>query len=184
MGIEWPEIDIVSIWQAILGWTNAERVRAFALAYEGAVNPCYPMPGLDHTLRVLRARGVTMGLISNAQFYTPLLFEWFLGGSPSAQGFDRDLTVYSYRCGEAKPSKALFNRCAIKLRQRGIPPDAVAYVGNDIRNDIRPASEMAWQTVLFAGDRRSLRWCLEGPDCRAVHPDLVITDLRELLDWV
>ena len=183
-GIGCPEIDIISIWQAILGWADERRVRAFALAYEWAVNPCYPMPGLDHTLRVLRGRGLSLGLVSNAQFYTPLLFEWFLGASPPELGFDEELTVYSYRCGEAKPAKTVFNRCATNLGQKGLSPSSVAYVGNDMRNDIRPASEMGWQTVLFAGDRRSLRLRQDDRGCQGILPDLVITDLRELLYWL
>ena len=183
-GFAFPEIDIISIWQAILGWTDERRVRAFALAYEWAVNPCYPMPGLDHILRVLRGRGLPLGLVSNAQFYTPLLFEWFLGAPPQALGFDEALTVYSYRCGEAKPARTLFSRCATNLCKKGLPPASVVYVGNDMRNDIRPATEMGWQTVLFAGDRRSLRLRLDDRDCQASLPDLVITDLRELLYWI
>ena len=183
-GIAWPEIDIISIWQAILDWPDERRVRAFALAYEWAVNPCYPMPGLDHTLRSLQGRGLSLGLISNAQFYTPLLFEWFLGAPPAELGFDKDLTVYSYRYGEAKPAKTLFIRCAANLRARGLPPASVVYVGNDMLNDIRPAAEMAWQTVLFAGDRRSLRLRRGNRSSHAIRPDLVIKDLRELLDWV
>ena len=183
-GIAYPEIDIIAIWQAVLGWADERRVRAFALAYEWAVNPCYPMPGLDHTLRVLRCRGLALGLVSNAQFYTPLLFEWFLGAPSQELGFDEKLTAYSYRCGEAKPAKTLFRRCATDLCQKGLSPSSVAYVGNDIRNDIRPASEMGWQTVLFAGDRRSLRLHQDDRGCHEIHPDLVITDLRELLYWI
>ena len=183
-GTAYPEIDIFSIWQAILGWPDERRVRAFALAYEWAVNPCYPMPGLDHTLRVLRGRGLSLGLVSNAQFFTPLLFEWFLGAPAQELGFDEELTVYSYRCGEAKPAKTLFNHCATKLCKKGLAPASVAYVGNDMRNDIRPASEMGWQTVLFAGDRRSLRLRPDDRGCQAIRPDLVITDLRELLNWI
>jgi len=183
-GIDWPEIDILSIWQAILDWPDERRVRAFALAYEWAVNPCYPMPGLDHTLRVLRGRGLPLGLISNAQFYTPLLFEWFLGAPPEELGFDKDLTVYSYRYGEAKPAKTLFIRCATNLRAMGFSPASVVYVGNDMANDIRPAAAMGWQTVLFAGDRRSLRLRRGDLGGHTILPDLVITDFRELLDWI
>jgi len=183
-GIDFPEIDIEAVWQSILGWQDVDRVRHFAIAFEWVANPTYPMPGLDHTLRVLRNRGVTLGLISNAQFYTPLLFNWFLGAPPQALGFDMDLTVYSYRHGEAKPSKTLFETCSDVLRDRGMRRSSIVYLGNDRRNDIWPASEMGWQTILFAGDRRSLRWRMDCPECQSVYPDLVIKDLRELLDWI
>jgi putative hydrolase of the HAD superfamily len=183
-GLSKPEIDIVAAWQRVLDCSDADRARGFALEYEWAVNPCYPMPGLDHTLRVLRSRGLTMGLISNAQFYTPYLFQWFLGALPEDLGFDATLTVYSYCYGEAKPSEKLFNSCQATLNAKNITPSSVVYIGNDVLNDILPATSMAWQTVLFAGDRRSLRLRRDCPDCRAVRPDLVITDLRQLLEWI
>jgi putative hydrolase of the HAD superfamily len=125
-----------------------------------------------------------MGLISNAQFYTPLLFKWFLGVFPENLGFDADLTVYSYRYGEAKPSKTLFDACSNTLNERGLSPSSVVYVGNDVLNDILPASTLGWQTTLFAGDRRSLRLRQDRAECRTIRPDLVITDLRQLLDWI
>jgi putative hydrolase of the HAD superfamily len=142
------------------------------------------MPGLDETLRTLQHRGLKMGIISNAQFFTPLLFEWFLGAPPAPLGFDDDLTLYSYQCGEAKPSQSLFDICASRLRDLGFPPESVVYIGNDMLNDIVPAANAGWQTALFACDRRSLRLRRNREDCLKRHPDLVITDLRQLFDWI
>ena len=79
---------------------------------------------------------------------------------------------------------ALFAGCATELAKRGVSPGSVVYVGNDMRNDLQPASEFAWQTVLFAGDRRSLRLRRDNSECRGILPDMVITDLGELLNWV
>jgi putative hydrolase of the HAD superfamily len=107
-----------------------------------------------------------------------------LGFFPENLGFDADLTHYSYRFGQAKPSKTLFNACSNTLIERGLPPSSVVYVGNDVLNDILPASALGWQTALFAGDRRSLRLRQDHAACRTIHPDLVITDLRQLLDWI
>lgn len=181
-GVNWPEIEIDRIWQGILGWSDMRRVRELAEAYEGIVNPTYPMPGLDQTLRTLRRRRILMGIISNAQFFTPRLFETFLGSRPVDLGFSRDLTVYSFEFGRAKPSGTLFRHALDQLRRRGIPPEAVLYVGNDMRNDIQPAQKAGFQTALFAGDRRSLRLRQDDPACRSASPDLTLTDLRQLLD--
>jgi putative hydrolase of the HAD superfamily len=184
MGIANPEVDIEMVWQKVLGWPEADRLRAFALEYEWMVNPSYPMPGLSDILRILRRRKLVMGLISNAQFYTPLLFQWFLGARPEELGIDADLTIFSYRFGIAKPSITLFKTCYETLTARGLPASAVVYVGNDMRNDILPASSLGWQTALFAGDRRSLRLRRDRAECRGVRPDLVITDLRQLREWI
>ncbi|MEE4604767.1 MAG: HAD family hydrolase, partial [Desulfobacteraceae bacterium] len=183
-GVSYPEIEIDVIWQDILKWPDPHRIRDFAIAYEWTVNPAFPMPGLDETLRTLRHRGLKMGIISNAQFFTPLLFEWFLGAPPVHLGFDNDLTIYSYQHGEAKPSHRLFGICANRLRDLGFPPESVVYIGNDMLNDILPASKAGWQTALFAGDRRSLRLRRNRDECLKLQPDLVMTDLRQLLDWI
>ncbi len=181
-GIDHPEVEIDRIWQAILGWSSMERVRRWAQAYECLVNPTFPMPGLDHVLRTLRGRGVPMGIISNAQFFTPRLFETYLGAYPEDLGFSPNLTLYSYRFGCAKPSMVLFELAVSRLRKRGISPETVLYVGNDMRNDINTASKVGFQTALFAGDRRSLRRHANDPAIQSTRPDLVLTDLRQLLD--
>jgi putative hydrolase of the HAD superfamily len=183
-GVRYPEVEIDKIWQRVLGWQDRKRLRAFALEYEWTANPCYPMPGLDHTLRVIRRRNLVMGIISNAQFYTASLFELFLGASATDLGFAPDLTCYSYRFGLAKPSAGLYGRCTDGLERRGISPSSVVYVGNDMLNDMMPATHMGWQTVLFAGDRRSLRLRRDHDACRQIRPDLVVTDLRQLLEWL
>lgn len=183
-GIAYPEVKIDTVWQSILGWQDQNRIREFALDYEWTVNPSYPMPGLDETLRNIRQRGLVMGIISNAQFFTPLLFKWFLGASPTELGFTPDLIVYSYQFGEAKPSGMLFKRCAKRLNAMGLSPESIVYVGNDMLNDIIPAANVGWQTALFAGDQRSLRLRRDREECRMTRPNLVIADLRQLLDWI
>ena len=181
-GVACPEIEIDRIWQKILNWSDMNRVREMAAAYESIVNPTYPMPGLDQTLRTLRRRQIMMGIISNAQFFTPRLFKTFLGGTPQDLGFSRDLILYSFEFGQAKPALDIFHHAVDQLRRRKVTPASVLYVGNDIRNDIQPAQTVGFQTALFAGDRRSLRLRQDDPACRAVTPDLVVTDLRQLLD--
>ena len=76
-GIDTPEIEIDIIWQNILPFPDMEQARNFAIEYELIANPVYPMPHLAMLLEACRERNCQMGLISNAQFFTPLLFEWF-----------------------------------------------------------------------------------------------------------
>ncbi len=182
LGVDHPEVKIDHIWQGILGWSRMARVRRLAEAYEYIVNPTYPMPGLDQVLRTLRGRGILMGVISNAQFFTPQLFTTFLGATPEQLGFAADLSLYSFRFGCAKPSMMLFDHAVKRLQKWQVSPESVLYVGNDMRNDIRPASQAGFQTALFAGDRRSLRQHNDDPALRGMFPDLLITDLRQLLE--
>jgi putative hydrolase of the HAD superfamily len=157
-------------------------VRQFARAFEHIANPTYPMPGLDQVLRTLRRRRVLLGILSNAQFFTPLLFETFLGARPENLGFSRDLILYSFEFGQAKPSNALFTLLRRRLRSRGVRPEEALYVGNDMRNDIQPAQATGFQTALFAGDQRSLRWRGEDAALQPIRADLIITNLNQLLD--
>ncbi|MFZ7125728.1 MAG: HAD family hydrolase [Desulfobacterales bacterium] len=180
-GTDFPEVDIEAIWREVLQWTETHRVRRFAVEFEAIVNPVSPMPGVASVLTAIHRGGMKLGLISNAQFYTPMLFEAFLGNTVEKLGFDRRLTVFSYEEKEAKPSTRLFQRCVDALETMGIEPLESVYVGNDMLNDIAPASRLGFQTVLFAGDRRSLRLRENHPLCRGLNPDAVVTELRGLV---
>jgi len=180
-GIDFPEVRIDRIWQQVLHIDDPETVTRFALEFEWISNPAYPMPYLANLLDACRKKKTLMGIISNAQFFTPFLFGWFLNEAPQTLGFDSDLIFYSYRYETAKPSASLFEMAAVRLADRGIRPGAVLYLGNDMLNDIYPARNAGFQTALFAGDLRSLRLRTEDPRCRSLKSDLVVTDLRQLI---
>ena len=130
----------------------------------------------------MRRQGLVLGLVSNAQFYTPLMFHALLGESLTTLGFDPSACAFSYQMHEAKPSTGIFQRALEALAvQQGIRPAQTLYVGNDMLKDIWPAHRLGCRTVLFAGDRRSLRLREHDERCASVKPDYVINDLR-LLD--
>ncbi len=182
-GIDFPEIEIDDIWMRVIGDDNPERARAFALEFELIVNPAYPMPNIEEVLRELKNRNIILGIISNAQFFTPYLFDWFLKSDLKHLGFEPDLIFFSYKSGYAKPSSFLFKVASSKLKDMNIPTDSVLYIGNDILNDIYPAQKEGFKTGLFAGDARSLRLRKDEPVCENVSADIVITDLIQLLDY-
>lgn len=183
-GIPHPEVDILAIWRSVVGPRSRREIRDIALGYEMAVNPVFPMPGLRRLLDCCRTAGLAMGIVSNAQFYTPRLFEWFLGDTTAGLGFHPDLTIFSYALGRAKPDEALFHMAAERLSSFAISVDNTVYMGNDMRNDIRPAQARGFQTVLFAGDRRSLRLRKNDPAVSGCRPDAVITDLEQLWELI
>jgi putative hydrolase of the HAD superfamily len=183
-GIATPEVVIEKIWGRLYPQANEDQLRRLALAYELKINPVWPMPGLDPCLATLRESGIRLGIVSNAQFYTPLLMAHLLGTSLAAAGFDPDLCFYSYRLGEAKPGSKLYAAAKRGLAQYGIAPQAAVMVGNDRRNDVAAARQAGFQTVLFAGDARSLRWRKEDPDWATAQPDMVIAELTQLSDYL
>lgn len=174
-----PEVDIRELHASLRPDLAPEEIEALALEHENAVNPVREMPGALQALQALRSQGLRLGLISNAQFYTVPVLEACLGQKLGALGIEPELCVFSYELRRAKPDPFLFENARDRLVPRGIPPESVLYIGNDVRNDIEPAKASGFRTALFAGDPSSLR--LRGrllADCGA---DAVLMDLRELL---
>ena len=183
-GVLFPEVEIDHIWMQVLNNRQREFVRKFALEYELTVNPVYPMPHLEELLQTCRSQKILMGLISNAQFYTAYLFKWLLGAGPEDLGFHPQLIFLSYQMGYAKPSPELFQRAVDTLKRMNIQPQAVLFMGNDMLNDILPAKRVGFKTALFAGDKRSLRFRKDDPRCRNLSPDIVLTDLNQLFEFI
>jgi putative hydrolase of the HAD superfamily len=188
-GIEFPEVDILTVWKVVLrnpslhGLLEAlsdAQLRALAIEYECRDNPVWPMPGVRETLSSLHRRGIRLGIVSNAQFYTPLMFRALLDASLEDLGFDTALCAWSWQVLEGKPSPRLFRQVREQLAMHGITPEQTLYVGNDCLKDIWPAAGAGWKTALFAGDARSLKLRLDDARCRDLEPDLVIDDLRQL----
>ena len=183
-GIDYPEIEIDQVWKQILKIDDLPLVRRFAIQYELIVNPVYPMPNLKSTLAACRQKNLPMGVISNAQFFTPLLFEWFLGADLEDLGFHSNLIFLSYQVRHAKPSTKPFELAAAAITALGLKTSSALYVGNDMLNDIYPANQLGFQTALFAGDARSLRLRPEDPRCTDLSADIILTDLAQLLGYL
>ncbi len=190
-GIDYPELDIRYIWRQVLclsiqrGWikgaVSANVITRVALEFEGVQNPVELMPGIENALALLRQRGIKMGIVSNAQFYTPLILQVLFGASLAKLGFDRSLCIWSYRLGRAKPSPDLLNLALKRIRQKYcLKPREVLVVGNDWINDLAPARRAGCRTALLAGSKRSFSR-LEG----AVRPDLLLTHWSQLENiWI
>lgn len=190
-GIEYPEIDILEIWDLVLQRLlqdgaiphtpyNPADLKRLAVEYEARTNPVWPMPDLADCLDGIAEVHLPMGIVSNAQFYTRELFPAFLGRPANKCGFVPDLQVYSYEQGHAKPGEAIYCVAAEQLVERGIAPSETLYVGNDMLNDIAPAHRVGFRTALFAGDSRSLRLRVGDPRVGEIRPDLVVTRLPDL----
>ncbi len=179
-GIDFPEVTIEKIWQTVLG-LDAQSARKFSVEYEWIQNPVYPMPCLKQMLNNCRKSNTMMGILSNAQFFTPYLFDWLLKSNLGDLGFEPDITLFSFQFGRAKPSPYLFQLAVNRLKKKDISAHDVLYVGNDMLNDIYPAQRVGFKTALFAGDARSLRLREDHFRCKNLSPDLIITRLDQLL---
>lgn len=191
-GVEAPEVDVREVWRIacrrpplcryLKRLPGAAEIEELALAYELRANPVWPMPAARSTLLELAARGYRLGLVSNAQFFTPLLFPALMAAELGELGIDPQLCAFSFREGHAKPSPMIFRGPLSGLRERdGIVPREVLYVGNDMRNDIAAAAVAGCRTCLFAGDARSLRLRHADSALAGIQPEAIIRSLPELL---
>lgn len=185
----YPEVDIVEAWRQVLRRSEFELTDAatktvrLAAEYEGRANPTWPMPGASELLQQLQQAGLPMGIVSNAQVFTlPLVEDLLPGNSLVDGGFDLDLCFFSNRFRQSKPGPRLFDVLREALARRGIEPHEAIYVGNDMLNDVWAASNAGLRTAWFAGDTRSCRRREDDPRCRSLRPDVVLTNLLQLLE--
>jgi len=191
-GTDYPEVDIREVWLEFLPPgssplmdTHTAAIEDLSIRFELKVNPTWPMPQLARTLESLREAGLLQGIVSNAQFFTPMLFEAYLEQSLEILGFTENLCQWSYAHKVAKPSRFLYQLNAdILLKHHQIHPQQVLYVGNDMLNDITPARSVGFKTALFAGDKRSLRLRKSDPRTLDTTPDLVIDSLPQILSCI
>lgn len=190
-GIDHPEVEIRRIWQEACAELTSggllsrhpdpADIERLALAYELRSNPVWPMPEASRTIGELAAAGYRLGVVSNAQFFTPLLFPALMGAEAEELGFDPGACAYSFAHGVAKPSSRLFDGPLRHLGDNyGIMPAEILYIGNDMRNDILTAGRAGCRTCLFAGDGRSLRLRGGDRDVADITPDAVIRSMSEL----
>jgi putative hydrolase of the HAD superfamily len=144
------------------------------------------MPGMKEVIFSLSKKGLPLGIISNAQFYTPVILNFFINGEVTEQEevlpFDADLTVFSYKNLRSKPDPHLFEIVKTHCHQKyGISNTQILFVGNDMFRDVYPAQLAGFRTALFAGDHKSLRLREGKSEINGLKPDFIITDLDQLL---
>ena len=193
-GFPHPDIDIFRVWREMMD--EAEKAHLIELlgnesladtifVFEILSNRVFPMPGMKEILNELTKKNIPLGIVSNAQFYTPILMNYFLEGTFTNQqeinGFDKDLSVFSYKEFRAKPDVLLFQKITNNLKNKyGINPNEAVFVGNDLLKDTFTAKNAGLQTILFAGDERSLRLREDDKRVKGIFPDYIITELKQL----
>lgn len=203
-GVFSPEVKIEQIWLRIIrrlgtrgykpdgGRAKMDLNLAFRVAYffDDVYQAKTLYPGTRKTLEGIKSLGLRQGIVSNAQFYTPIALKMLLGqsgrhgGDPMKRLFDNRLVFFSYRLGVSKPNLLGFETARSRLQSMGVEPARVVYVGNDIFNDMIPASKVGFMSVLFAGDGESLNLRKNHPDCTGFRPDAIIRSLPQLLEIV
>ena len=190
LSIRYPEIDIITIWQQLYDFIDLkdysiEDLIQTSLHFEIQTNKISLMPDTRPFLEELKKTGIPIGIVSNAQFYTPVFLEYLLEESLSSLGIDKALSSWSYKLKRGKPDLDIFTTPVKVLNEQyRINANEILYIGNDILNDVYTAAQCGLKTALFAGDKRSLRLRTENPKVNGVTPDCIITELLQILPLI
>jgi putative hydrolase of the HAD superfamily len=127
-------------------------------------------------LESLRARGLKLGLVSNA-FDARALLDRDMERMGLAERLDS--FVFSSEVGVRKPHPEIFRRCLTEL---AIEPEQAVFVGDRLYEDVRGASELGMTTVQALwfradDDERGI-----DPDYEAYTPIDVLNVVRRLLE--
>jgi putative hydrolase of the HAD superfamily len=171
-GIELPEVRVEEAWSVIVmmlkrNGYDAESyaprgagdfARYLAYTYNFAAMGRQLYPNAADALIKLKEDNIVLGILSDAQIYTPIDMTLLLrdqsGGKIDDYNelFDTDLTFLSYEYGFAKPSEVLYRKLFDALYEYQILPSQTVFAGNDLSLDIKPAAALGMKTALFCGD--------------------------------
>lgn len=179
------EIAVADAWERALAQASKpvkpSEAEEFAFLYSLHATRPHPMPGMQELIAGLHEQRFPLGIISNAQPFTMHIVSHFLSGTCSGNSvFDADLCSFSFQQKLIKPDARLFKKVTRALELRGIAPQECLYVGNDMYRDIFPAQKAGFRTVLFVGDRESLRLRADHKSTAGLRPDYIIADLAQL----
>lgn len=194
--IEYPEPDIRLVWKEVLNTMESndliklrdrgELSDLISIEFEARMNPVWPMPNVTETLHYFKNKGYIQSIISNSQFYTPIVLEALTGQTLNELGFSEELLHWSFEEKMKKPGIMFYENYLKKLYRfdKELKPEHILYIGNDMLKDVYPAQTVGMKTAIFAGDERSLKWRKEDSRCNKILPDLIITDFSQLPNCV
>jgi len=119
-----------------------EELTRFLEAEHEAWDPARQLAAHTHALlEALRARGLKLGLVSNA--FDP---GWLLHRDLEQMGLAErlDFSVFSSEVGKRKPHPAIFERA---LEALDVTPENTVFVGDRLYEDVRGAGELGMTTV-------------------------------------
>ncbi len=151
-----------------------ERMRQFLQLFWNETNWTV-FPEVPEVLAALRARGVRLGVLSNAPSNLPSFLDR-LGISPYL-----DFRVVSAIEGVKKPDRRIFT---VALSRAAVQPEAMLHVGDMYLEDIVGGRAAGLNTLLIERGARALFPSFRESEGRSVEPGTVVNDLTELLHRV
>lgn len=196
------EVDSAKLWRRVLSKLELDKFEydaaqlgdldalseKIAYFFHASLQGLELSPGADVALSAVCDSGFQQGLLADGQCFslTQLLRGLEAQGTlAAAEAVLSPLIVtLSHHEGIRKPSRSLYLRAVERLRERGVEPEQVLYVGARLREDLVVAKQVGFRTALYAGDKLSLKATPADLRDPAVKPDRLLTELpqvREIL---
>ncbi len=195
---EFPQISSAEIWRLLInqmierGYAYEEArfgdLSAFASKVAYYFHSCFQ--GVQAVHRAQRAIGMlsnagfVQGLLAEAQEFSLLELErCFQKQDPSLSLdslFAPNCRVLSHQFGVRKPSRILYETAVRKLADLRISPRETLYVSTRLAGDLAVAREFGFRTVLFAGDKTSLKASVVELNHPDLKPKRLVTDLTQI----
>jgi FMN phosphatase YigB (HAD superfamily) len=201
-GEKYPEVQVERVWDDIVkklfqkdytfdaatyGSMN-EYVKKIAYFYHASIQGAGPYPGAADALKLVADRGVQNGLLADGQCFTAGQLQRCLRQQDPALELDAvippALRIVSSDKRARKPSETLFRAAVQAAMAKGITPGEILHVGSSLTRDIGPAKRLGFRTALFAGDRNSLSATPEQLKDPATRPDVMLTELPQVLEVI
>jgi FMN phosphatase YigB (HAD superfamily) len=201
-GEKFPEIRAERVWEDILkkllqkeykfdagfyGSLN-EYSRKIAFFFHASLQGTACYEGAAETLQRLHEYRLQQGIISDGQCFTLVQLQRGLATQDARARVDElfgaDLRALSFDQGARKPSERLYQHLLDVSAASGVAPHQVLHVGSRITHDVVPAKRLGMRAALFAGDKGSLQASVEELKEPASRPDVLVTELRQIIDVV
>ncbi|HEY2909459.1 MAG TPA: HAD hydrolase-like protein, partial [Gemmataceae bacterium] len=163
-----------------------ELAKKMAYFYQASIQGAGAYPGAAEIVRALANGNKPQGLLADGQCFTFGQLQRCL----RQQDADLDvnaalpasLRIISVERKAKKPSDTIFKAAIQALGERGIRAGETLHVGSSLPRDIGPAKKHGFRTALFAGDKNSLAATAEQLKDPAFRPDVMITELNQVLE--
>jgi hypothetical protein len=194
------EINSATLWKKLLGKLEQKEYQydvdslgtiddlsvKVAYFFHSALQGMELEPGADLALTAVANAGLTQTLLADTQPFSwaQLQRAWKQAGASRAVGslLQMPLAAESWDVGVKKPSKTLYEKLLARMASKEIAPAQVLHVSSRLKDDLAIAKSLGMKTVLYAGDKTSLRATKEELTDPALKPDRLLTELPQIRD--
>lgn len=165
-----------------------EYTKKIAYFYHASIQGAGAYPGAADAVRMVADAGRVQGLLGDGQCFTVgQLQRCMRKDDPDFDVntyFPAGLRVISSDKKARKPSDTIFKAAIQALGEKGIRPAETLHVGSNLARDVAPAKKHGFRTALFAGDKNSLAATSDQLKDPASRPDVLLTELPQILDVI